>query len=80
MSKRPMKLSIRIPEYGAPRNTWRKAIHRAVIERQRTSPVRYGSTDRLELSHRLYFTGERSAEIHDVDNRLKDCLALCKVG
>jgi hypothetical protein len=74
MPKRPLKLSIRIPEYAAPRNTWRKAIHRALLERQRTLPVRYEPTDRLELSLRLYFTGERPAEIHDVDNRLKDCL------
>ncbi|OGK82671.1 MAG: hypothetical protein A2X53_08810 [Candidatus Rokubacteria bacterium GWA2_70_23] len=74
MPKRPMKLSIRIPEYAPPRNTWRKAIHRAVVERQSTSPVRYEPTDRLELSLRLYFTGGRAAEIHDVDNRLKDCL------
>ncbi len=74
MPKRPLKLSIRIPEYAAPRNTWRKAIHRALVERQRTSPVRYEATDRLEVVLRLYFTGARSTEIHDVDNRLKDCL------
>src|SRR5437016_5158747 len=73
MPKRPLKLTIRIPEYAPPRNTWRKAIHRAVLERQRTPRVRYESTDRLELSLRLYFTRERPAEIHDVDNRLKDC-------
>jgi hypothetical protein len=54
-----MKLSIRIPEYAPPRNTWRKAIHRSVLERQRTSPVRYEAADRLELSLRLYFTGQR---------------------
>jgi len=31
-------------------------------------------TDKLEVSLRLYFSGDRSTEIHDVDNRLKDCL------
>lgn len=74
MPKRPLMLAIRIPEYAAPRNTWRKAIYRAVAKRQRTSPVRYEPTDKLEVSLRLYFSGDRSTEIHDVDNRLKDCL------
>jgi hypothetical protein len=74
MPKRPLKLSIRIPVYAAPRNTWRRAIHRALEERQRTAPVRYEATDRLEVALRLYFIGARAAEIHDVDNRLKDCL------
>jgi hypothetical protein len=74
MPKRPLKLSIRIPEYQGPRNTWREAIHRAVAERQRATPVRYAPGDRLEVSLRLYFTDKRAAEIHDVDNRLKDCL------
>ena len=72
--KRPLKLKIRIPEYTGPRNTWREAIHRAVTEVQRTTPVKYGPSDKLEVALRLYFTNRRSAEIHDVDNRLKDCL------
>jgi hypothetical protein len=74
MPKRPLKLRIRIPEYAPPRNSWRKAIHEAVIAAQRTSDVAYRSTDRLEVVLRLYFTHDRAAEIHDVDNRLKDCL------
>jgi hypothetical protein len=74
MPKRPLTLSIRIPVYAPPRNRWRQAIHRALVERQRTVPVRYQATDRLEVTLRLYFIGARAAEIHDVDNRLKDCL------
>lgn len=74
MPKRPLKMSIRIPEYQSPRNTWREAVHRAVAERQRATPVRYSPDDRLELSLRLYFTDKRAAAIHDVDNRLEDCL------
>ncbi|MGH9199678.1 MAG: hypothetical protein ACRD2A_00390, partial [Vicinamibacterales bacterium] len=62
------------PEYQSPRNTWREAAHRAVAERQRATPVRYAPNDRLEVSLRLYFTDKRAVEIHDVDNRLKDCL------
>ena len=74
MPKRPLKMSIRIPEYQNPRNTWRKAVYRAVAERQRKTSVKYTKNDRLAVSIRLYFTNKRAAEIHDVDNRLKDCL------
>jgi hypothetical protein len=74
MPKRPFKLKVRIPEYVAPRNSWREAIHRAVVEVQRQTSVRYEPDDRLEVELQLYFTDTRAAEIHDVDNRLKDCL------
>lgn len=74
MAKRSLKLTIRIPEYGAPRNSWRQAIHQAVMQAQSTTSVKYRSDDRLELTLRLYFTDGQAAEIHDVDNRLKDCL------
>lgn len=74
MPKRPLKLKIRIPEYAPPRNSWREAIHRAVTAVQRTTDVRYEAEDRLEVVLQLYFSDGRSTEIHDVDNRLKDCL------
>jgi hypothetical protein len=74
MPKRPLKLKIRIPEYAAPRNSWREAIHRAVLDVQRTTHVKYKPDDRLEVLLQLYFADGRSTEIHDVDNRLKDCL------
>jgi hypothetical protein len=74
MAKRPLKLRVRIPKYVAPRNTWRKAIHRAVADRQKASPVEYQEDDKLEVELRLYFDKARATMIHDVDNRLKDCL------
>src|SRR5688572_5780392 len=74
MPKRPLKLAIRIPEYAAPHNTWRRAIHDAVAKRQSRSRVTYQPTDKLEVVLRLYFTNARAVDIHDVDNRLKDCL------
>jgi hypothetical protein len=74
MPKRPLELKIRLLEYKAPRTSWRAAIHRAVTEVQRTTPVEYGPDDRLEVALKLCSTDARSAEIHDVDNRLKDCL------
>jgi hypothetical protein len=51
MPKRPMELTIRIPDYAFPRNTSRTATCRAVVERERMSSVRYEPTDRLELLH-----------------------------
>lgn len=74
MTKRPFMLKVRIPEYAPPRNTWRKAIYRAVTAAQHATAVRYEPGDRLAVVLRLYFTDKRSTEIHDVDNRLKDCL------
>ena len=74
MPKRPLKLKIRIPEYASPRNTWRAALHRAVAEVQRATSVKYRPDDRLEVTLLLYFTDARAADIHDVDNRLKDCM------
>jgi hypothetical protein len=73
MPKRPLRLKIRIPEYVHPRNDWRRALHKAVREQQRRSPVRYAPDDRLELSIRLYLN-PRALALHDVDNRLKDIL------
>jgi len=72
--RRPVKLVIRIPQYKTPKYTWRKAIHRAVVEEQRRTPVVYKEDDRLELIVRLYFGRMGKASINDVDNRLKDCL------
>jgi hypothetical protein len=72
--KRPMTLNVRIPEYTPPRTRWRVAVHRAVSEVQRARAVHYEPTDRLEVQLRLYFTDRGAARIHDVDNRLKDCL------
>jgi Holliday junction resolvase RusA-like endonuclease len=74
MPKRPLKLTIRIPNYAAPRNRWRKAIHRAVAEQQKNTLVKYEPDDKLEIVLWLYFDKERATLIHDVDNRLKDCL------
>jgi Holliday junction resolvase RusA-like endonuclease len=74
VARRPLKLTIRIPQYKSPRYGWRKAIHRAVVEEQRTTPIVYDNGDRLELVVRLYFGHTGKASINDVDNRLKDCL------
>lgn len=73
MSKRPFKITVRLPPYRAPRTAWRKAIHQAVMERLAESGVAYTDRDRLALAVRLYFS-EHLLEIVDVDNRLKDVM------
>jgi hypothetical protein len=73
MAKRPLTLTLRIPPYEHPRNEWRKKLHNVVLRKQRTSPVRYTDSDRLEVEVRLYINGSDLAK-HDVDNRLKDIL------
>lgn len=74
MNKRSLKLHVRIPEYVTPRNEWRRRIHAAVATQQRKSAVAYQPSDRLEVKVRFYFSKAQDAEIHDIDNRLKDCL------
>lgn len=73
MTKRPMKLKVRIPSYRYPRNDWRRAIYQAVSDRQADSPVQYHPDDKLEVTIKLYLK-PGDLEIHDLDNRLKDCL------
>ena len=73
MAKRPLKLTLRIPPYEHPRNTWRKKLHQVVLKRQRKSPVRYTEKDKLELEIKLYINGP-ALFVHDVDNRLKDIM------
>ena len=80
MAKRPLKLTLRIPPYEAPRNSWRRKLHQVVLKRQRQSPIAYGADDKLEVEIRLYMK-ESALTMHDVDNRLKDILdALVTMG
>lgn len=73
MAKRPLKIIVRLPPYDSPRNAWRKAIHRAVMERLAAARVKYTEKDRVALSLRLYFN-QGLLKIVDVDNRLKDVM------
>jgi len=73
MPKRPLRLKVRIPEYRAPRQAWRRALWRAVETERRRLGVTYSPDDALEVHLRLYMT-PRGLFFHDVDNRLKDCL------
>lgn len=73
MAKRPLKLTLRIPPYKRPRHAWRKALHKAVLDVQRKSPVTYSKNDKLEVEVRLYMN-DLALHFHDIDNRLKDIL------
>lgn len=73
MAKRKTKLTIRIPPYQSPKNTWRQKIHRIASLEAERAEVSYRSTDKLELKVRLYLK-DRSLFFHDLDNRLKDIM------
>lgn len=73
MAKRKTKLTIRIPPYEPPRNTWRHKIHRIVLLEAEKAKVSYRPSDKLELKVRLYLT-EGPLFSHDLDNRLKDIM------
>lgn len=73
MPKRKNKLSIRIPAYETPRNTWRQKIHRIASLEAEKADVSYRPTDKLELKVRLYLK-EGPLFSHDLDNRLKDIM------
>jgi hypothetical protein len=73
MAKQPSTLKIRIPPYRAPRNKWRKEIHKAVERIRITKKVTYTTSDKLKVIIRLYLR-EKEILVHDIDNRLKDIL------
>ena len=73
MAKRKTQLTIRIPPYEPPRNTWRQKIHRIASLEAERAKVTYRSTDKLELRIRLYLKSGPLLS-HDVDNRLKDIM------
>ena len=74
MPKPPLTLKIRIPEFKGPRTNWRRAIHEAVLKERRKRKIKFKPSDRIEVTLSIYFNNERSAQIHDIDNRLKDCM------
>jgi Holliday junction resolvase RusA-like endonuclease len=73
MAKRKTKLTIRIPPYQSPRNTWRQEIHRIASLEAERAEVSYRSTDKLEFKIRLYLKNGPLFS-HDLDNRLKDIM------
>jgi len=73
MAKRKTKLTIRIPPYEPPRNTWRQEIHRIASLEAKRAEVSYRPSDKLELRVRLYLK-DGGLFSHDLDNRLKDIM------
>ncbi len=73
MSKPAIKLKVRLPPYQQPRSAWRRAINLTVAEALAQRSLTYKSTDRFELSVRLYFL-EPKLHMVDIDNRVKDIL------
>ena len=73
MPKRTLTLKVTIPPYESPRSLWRKEIHKAVVEQEVKTGVRYTPEDRLEVIVRIYLDDKKLQSI-EVDNRLKDIL------
>jgi hypothetical protein len=77
MPKTRKTISFLIPPYGAPRNTWRKSIHRRAVLQARETGVRLKDFKRelaVSVTVKLYLPRGAAYEMHDVDNRLKDIL------
>jgi hypothetical protein len=73
MAKRKTKLSVRIPPYQAPRNTWRRQIHDLAYSEATKANIIYRPSDKLQLKVRVYLDNE-ALSFHDIDNRLKDIM------
>jgi hypothetical protein len=73
MSKRALKLSVKIPNFMTGRGKWRRAIHAAVAAAQDKRTIAYGADDKLEVQIRFYLR-DRKLTILDIDNRVKDLL------
>ncbi|MDX6614309.1 MAG: Endodeoxyribonuclease RusA [Blastocatellia bacterium] len=73
MSKRALKLSVRIPNFDKNALAWRKAIHAAIIQVQDRGDVRYTENDKLEVEIRLHLENPKLT-ILDLDNRAKTIL------
>jgi hypothetical protein len=73
MAKRKFKLSVRIPGYKSPRNSWRQTLHTIILSAATNSGVFYRPSDKLELTVKLYLGGTALSS-HDVDNRRKDIM------
>jgi hypothetical protein len=80
MPKPSQKLKFRLSEYVNPRNTWRRKIYEAATEVVKKQGVSFAENAKLAVEVKLYLR-DRALEIHDVDNRLKDILAMrCRGG
>jgi hypothetical protein len=70
MAKRPLKLTVRIPNFITDAMEWRRQINAAIAKKQAAGRVRYDKDDKLEVQVRFYLQGHRLT-ILDIDNRLK---------
>jgi Holliday junction resolvase RusA-like endonuclease len=73
MAKRKFKLSVRIPQYQNPKNSWKQTLHAIIRSAARKSGISYHHSDKLELKVNLYMD-EKSLSSYDIDNRLKDIM------
>jgi Holliday junction resolvase RusA-like endonuclease len=73
LTKQPLSLKVRLPQYESPRNGWRKKLHASIMTALKDQGIKYDADQKLELRITLY-RAEPDIKFHDVDNRLKDIM------
>lgn len=73
MTKRALKLTVRIPGFETNVLAWRKKIYDAIVEVQKRRKVAYVDDDKLEVEICLYL-GDYKLTTLDLDNRAKTIL------
>jgi Holliday junction resolvase RusA-like endonuclease len=73
MAKRPMKLTVKLPNFQTDSAAWRREMNAAVAAARAKTTIRYRSDDKLEV-HIKFYLQDRKLAVLDIDNRLKDVL------
>ena len=73
MTKRALKLNVRIPNLETDAKAWRRKIHAAIRKVQVGGKVKYSYDDKLEVEICLYLQNPKLT-ILDLDNRAKNIL------
>jgi Holliday junction resolvase RusA-like endonuclease len=73
MSKRALKLYVRIPNFESDVLAWRRKIYDAIVKVQQGSSVKYDENDKLEVEICLYLVPYKLTTL-DLDNRAKTIL------
>lgn len=73
MAKRPMKLTVKLPNFQSDSRAWRREMNAAVASARAKTTVRYQRDDKLEV-HIKFYLRDRKLTVLDIDNRLKDVL------
>ena len=73
MPKRPMKLTVKLPNFQTDSKAWRREMNAAIVAAKSKTTVEYDPDDKLEI-HIKFYLRDRKLTILDIDNRLKEVL------